>query len=96
MKEVSTIEALNKFTIADKTEELVMLRRKGKFNEILVALKNLANDKTIKLSLRDVQEMYGTKNIKAMSMGMRQAGKKHNLEVSVVEKDGYVYIFNRG
>lgn len=52
------IEALNEFRITDKPQD-ASFKRAGKFDALIVAVKNLANERSIELTPSEFKERFG-------------------------------------
>lgn len=83
------IDALNTFEIVEKTGELALTR--NKYAKLLLAVKNLASTKAIKLDPKTLS----TTKLQYFRTALNQSGKKMGLKIGVSEKDGYWFVFNR-
>lgn len=88
------IKSLNKFKIVDKPEEAALPNR-AKYKELLMALKNLANDKSIYLSRQEMKLMKFTLNIGGLRSSLKAGSKRLGFSANAIEKDGGFYFFNR-
>jgi hypothetical protein len=97
MKAVAVLDALTEFRIVSRPAELNRRRCKGKYDRILVALSNLANDKTIQMTQEEAELMFGGMPIKRIDMSLKTAAKNRKLDFRpcVVEQSGYIYLFPR-
>ena len=84
------------FRIIQKPDNFDMLAsRKGersrKIFDLFEMLKVLASDKTIQTTIKEMH----FKNLLSLKASIYAWGRKKNMEIGVIEKDGVVFIFNR-
>ena len=87
------VEALSKFRTEDIPDEIRMRAKRSKFVDLVVALKNLASDKSIVLDRK--RDLGDYKKLQNFKTGLRAHCKKFGMKVDVVEKAGSVYVFTR-
>ena len=89
------INAINHFKVTDLPPGMEKKNYKSKYTEILMAVSKLGNGKTITMSLEEWKEMFSsspkvTTNIK------QYARKRYKMRLGIAEREGTVYVFNRG
>ncbi len=84
------VDALNEFEIADKPAESIF-RKNGEYTKLIIAIKNLANDKSIKLPISSLR----TSNVSNFRAHLQNKGRLIGIKIGTVQKGPYLYIFQR-
>ena len=84
------VRALNSFTIEEKPVE-ALFRKRTEFSELLTALKNLSNDKSIKLG----EDYLKGRSLIQFKGSLKYASKKIGLTVGAIQKGRDIYVFTR-
>jgi hypothetical protein len=84
-----TIEALSEFKIVAKPT--VTSNYKGKYDKLYIALKNLANDRSIELP----NSVLGNCKINSFRTNIRQQAKKRGINVAIIQQNGSIFIFKK-
>lgn len=85
-------ESLNKFQdqIVDKPEE-ANFTYKGKWDDLIMAVKNLAKEKSICL----VKAQYGIENFKNFRTCIKARARAQKFAIGAVEKGANVYVYRQ-
>lgn len=87
----STIQALNKFAIVDKPKD--EKRYRGKYDELITAVKNVANDKAISIPVNFI----GETKFENWLQGIKANAKKNfGIKIHAVLMNGSIQVFKRG
>ena len=90
----AVMEALSKFRVTSLPEGAKELERSGKYDELVLALKNLANDKCIEFTPSEFKALFGVfDKFQTFKCGLRQRAKKIGIKVNATQKTGTVYIW---
>lgn len=87
---LETIEALNKFKIIPKPED--NSRCRGKYDDLIIAIKNLVGDKAIELPLNYIGGISFANWLSGIKM---RAKKLHNIRVHGFVEHGVIKIWRR-
>lgn len=88
------IETLNQFKIVDKPEESNFPNR-AKYRDLLLALKNLAADKSIYLSKEEMARTGFALKIATLRQALKSGSKRLGFQANAIEKNGGFYFFNK-
>lgn len=87
-----TIPKISKFVIVDKPAG-IGVKMRNRHRDLIDALRILANDKTIKTSLKEL----GYKNIPSARYAIRNVCKKHGIDDAYLDEfQGEIHVFRRG
>ncbi len=85
-----TIDALNEFEVVEKPKDVKAYQ--GKYEKLFLALKNLANDKSLSIPLSYIGE---TKFLNWLTYVKTYGKKHHGMKLHAILENGIIKAFRR-